>query len=269
MTDHKHAMPAFATTSDIADVAATESAGSAATVPRGDHVHRLAITATRGDIIRRGASDNERLGLGTSGYLLGSNGTDVVWVDPTTTVDSGIRGRSIWAVPVLHDPTSSGTTQALPANGGSIAIAMNLTARLDFDEVWIRNGDTGSLRTAEYRLYYDDGTANAVFVTGTDGTYSFTPSGSPSDRSSTNMSGSPVAISPGVYWLVIRNTHASNTFGVQYSNVGSTYWNTRNGSYDKTLGSALGSTLDFSTGWSGQARSYSVRMTGRLFNNSL
>lgn len=34
---------------------------------------------TRGDIIRRGASDAERLALGTSGYMLASDGTDAVW----------------------------------------------------------------------------------------------------------------------------------------------------------------------------------------------
>lgn len=69
----------FATTADIADVAATESAGAATTVPRGDHVHRLGITTTRGDIITRGASDNQRLALGTDGKLLASDGTDAVW----------------------------------------------------------------------------------------------------------------------------------------------------------------------------------------------
>lgn len=37
-------------------------------------------TTTRGDLIKRGASANERLGIGTSGYLLGSDGTDPAWV---------------------------------------------------------------------------------------------------------------------------------------------------------------------------------------------
>lgn len=40
-SDHKHGREAFATTSDIADIAATEAAGTAATVPHGDHVHAL------------------------------------------------------------------------------------------------------------------------------------------------------------------------------------------------------------------------------------
>ena len=36
-------------------------------------------TTTRGDIIRRGVSADERLALGSSGYQLSSNGTDAVW----------------------------------------------------------------------------------------------------------------------------------------------------------------------------------------------
>lgn len=39
----------------------------------------LRITTTRGDLIRRGSSVDERLALGTSGYLLSSDGTDAVW----------------------------------------------------------------------------------------------------------------------------------------------------------------------------------------------
>lgn len=37
------------------------------------------LLTTRGDIIRRGASAPERLGLGTAGQALKSNGTDAVW----------------------------------------------------------------------------------------------------------------------------------------------------------------------------------------------
>lgn len=40
-------------------------------------------TPARGDIIRQGASDPERLALGTSGKVLASDGTDVVWANPS------------------------------------------------------------------------------------------------------------------------------------------------------------------------------------------
>lgn len=40
-------------------------------------------TPARGDIIRQGATDPERLALGTSGKVLASDGTDVVWANPS------------------------------------------------------------------------------------------------------------------------------------------------------------------------------------------
>jgi len=87
----------YATTSELADVAATESAGASTTVPRGDHVHRLGITTTRGDLIRRGASDNERVALGTDGQVVASDGTDAVyeWLYASITVVLGGTGSVI------------------------------------------------------------------------------------------------------------------------------------------------------------------------------
>src|SRR5690606_4750613 len=38
------------------------------------------LFTTRGDLIARGASAPQRLALGTAGYVLGSDGTDAVWV---------------------------------------------------------------------------------------------------------------------------------------------------------------------------------------------
>lgn len=43
----------------------------------------LAPTTTRGDIIARGASGNQRVALGASGKVLTSDGTDVIWSDPS------------------------------------------------------------------------------------------------------------------------------------------------------------------------------------------
>ncbi len=43
----------------------------------------LAPTTTQGDIIVRGASDNERLAIGTKDYVLTSNGTTAVWAAAT------------------------------------------------------------------------------------------------------------------------------------------------------------------------------------------
>ena len=59
-----------------------------------------AILTTRGDVIRRGASDWERLALGTSGQYLSSNGTDVVWAAGTLTAGVIV----IWAGTIANIP---------------------------------------------------------------------------------------------------------------------------------------------------------------------
>lgn len=59
------------------DVAIADGGTGQSTATAG--FNALAPTTTRGDIITRGASNNQRLALGTSGYFLGSDGTDAVW----------------------------------------------------------------------------------------------------------------------------------------------------------------------------------------------
>lgn len=53
----------------------------------------LSPTTTRGDIIARGASSNQRVALGTSGYALLSNGTDPAWTGFLRT-DTGAGTRT-------------------------------------------------------------------------------------------------------------------------------------------------------------------------------
>ena len=50
----------------------------------------LAPTTTRGDIITRGAANNGRLAVGTSGQLLRSDGTDPAWASAATAVGTSI-----------------------------------------------------------------------------------------------------------------------------------------------------------------------------------
>jgi hypothetical protein len=45
----------------------------------------LDVLTTRGDLIRRGASAPERVALGSAGQLLGSDGTDALWLPGMTT----------------------------------------------------------------------------------------------------------------------------------------------------------------------------------------
>jgi len=59
-----------------------------------------ATLTTRGDVIRRGVADWERLAIGTSGQYLSSNGTDVVWAAGTLTAGCIV----IWAGTIANIP---------------------------------------------------------------------------------------------------------------------------------------------------------------------
>ena len=76
------------------------------TTHEGDSTLHTDILTTRGDVILQGASGRERLALGTSGQVLQSDGTDVVWGsnlqteivtgdDTTTSVPSGTYNKDI------------------------------------------------------------------------------------------------------------------------------------------------------------------------------
>lgn len=79
---------AEATAADYYTSAETDSAIDTA-------ISATTVTTTRGDLIRRGVSADERVALGTSGYLLGSDGTDAVWAGYTQT-GTGATTRT-WA----------------------------------------------------------------------------------------------------------------------------------------------------------------------------
>lgn len=76
---------AYATTAEIADVAATESAGTSATVARGDHQHALGIGTTKGDLIAWTASGPTRQAVGADGTALiasSASATGLTWAVP-------------------------------------------------------------------------------------------------------------------------------------------------------------------------------------------
>jgi len=74
----------WAGTSDLVDVGSTESAGTAVTVPRGDHGHALGVVTTKGDILTHNGTSAARQGAGVDGtFLIASSGsgTGLAWRD--------------------------------------------------------------------------------------------------------------------------------------------------------------------------------------------
>jgi hypothetical protein len=149
-------------------------------------------------------------------------------------------------------------------NGGCMLIPIELVAPMLLTKYTVRSTDTANLRTAEARLYYSDqnNSATADFVTGSDSTWSFTPTVA-SNRTGAAVSGSPLLLPPGFYWLAIRNTSTAQTFGI-----GTTANTMGEKSQETKTIAALGSTLDTVTGWSTGTAAPGVLLQGLMPDGS-
>ncbi len=170
---------------------------------------------------------------------------------------------------INNESTLSGTRTLAAVsggNGGAFAIPIWLVSPMKLDSYTVWCTDTANARAAEARLYVDrlNNSATANFLTGTDAAWSFTP-GAASSRLAT-VSGTPVIIPPGVYWFVIRNTSATQTF-----DLASTGSSTAGAIYTAAAAqaiAALGSTLDLVTSWSSTAGAIAVRLNGRVLGQT-
>jgi len=155
---------------------------------------------------------------------------------------AGVTNATDWSgAPVSLAAVSGG-------NGGAAIMPVVLTApmRLISYNLWCT--DTASARSAEARLYRDDGSTTLQFVTGSDASWSFTPSAAAA-RSAAVSAGSGVLLRPGVYWLVIRNKSTTHTFGIGgTANAASSIFPGHGSASLPALGSTLALTLATATG---------------------
>jgi hypothetical protein len=86
----------------------------------------LSPLTTRGDLVTRDATNNVRLALGTSGFVLSSNGTDAVWAAPATSgtvtsvqVAGGTTGLTFSGGPITSSGTITMSGTLAIANGGT------------------------------------------------------------------------------------------------------------------------------------------------------
>jgi hypothetical protein len=157
-------------------------------------------------------------------------------------------------------------TLSLPANGGSVMVLIEVKAPMILQSCLMENRDTSGARSWEWRLYVDDNTSVTLSeIPGANGSESFTPVAATTRTAA--ATGAPITLSPGIYFLVIRNTHATNTFAAGATAFSNTMGN--NWEKTKTLGSALGSTLDVDTGWTGSiSQSPGTLLAGRILGKS-
>lgn len=86
---------------------------------------------TRGDLLRYGASASERLALGTSGYVLTSDGTDAAWAEVANGPQPGVPSGSY---ALIVDQQTSGTEGGATVAGAWTTRVLN-TIRNDPDSI--------------------------------------------------------------------------------------------------------------------------------------
>lgn len=206
--------------------------------------------------------------------LLYYSSDDTRWVVVATTGRNRHEGTLPYAYHGNHPQAHSGSF-ALPAvsagNAGAIAIPFILSLPMWLSVYSLIGTDTATARSCEMRLYRDKGTSVLDFVTGSDATLSFTPTVAASRT--TTVSGAPVWLNPGVYWLVIRNTAAA-TFGLGYAQSAGS-WSSASSNLGRWAASAvipaLGSTIDISgASWAGigAATYVAAKLGGRVYGQS-
>jgi hypothetical protein len=153
------------------------------------------------------------------------------------------------------------TALDLAANGGSIAIPIQLEGKMALRQVSLWNTDTATARSWNWNLYYQprqDSISNVLFRVAVGSLSAFTPT--VASKRSLEALGAPALLGPGSYWLVIQNTHATSTFGLGSIASGPL---SLNRAQTKTLPVVVGATLDFTLAtWTKVTAIYAVILEG-------
>ena len=162
--------------------------------------------------------------------------------------------------------SSSATLAAVSGgNAGALAAPIHVPSHMLLQSLVIYQSATSLARSAEWRLYEDRNDASNTLneIANANGTFSFTPTAA-SNVTSTPAS-PPIYLAPGIYWLVIRNTHATQTFLVGTEGTPAIYPNLHQ---TKSIG-ALGSTLDLvAATWTKLNSAPGLYLRGRVFGQT-
>lgn len=163
----------------------------------------------------------------------------------------------------------SNNSGVMPANGGVIAIAIAVTGHMLLDGVTFRASDTTLARgPADFGIYEDRlNNGNSLdLVSGAVGTLAGWTATGAATRT-IPVTSPPIYLAPGIYWLVIKNQHATNGMGMNVATAGTMGMNTWQNN-TLTAGVALPSTLNFVTGWTKGATYPGAQLNGRSFGES-
>ncbi len=145
-----------------------------------------------------------------------------------------------------------GNQSTLAANGGCIALPMTVPAPMHCRGVRLWHADTTGAHSLEFRIYQegDDGVLRAV--PNASGSYGPVTNSAALARGIA-FTGGTLDIRPGAYIVVLRNTHATTTFGVGHAGATAVGHLGHEGMYQGGSGQpALGATIDI-TGYTPSA----------------
>lgn len=173
-----------------------------------------------------------------------------------------------FAMAMGADPTQtfSGST-TLAANGGAVAIPIFLTAPMMIKSVTIQNNDTATTRKWAWYLMSQSVNDNSISTPQSLATdvfcsapQEFTPAAA--SLRTIEASGFPVYAGTGLYWLIIQNQSASQTFALGNATGGTLLGYT---ALQNTLTNPLSSPIDFSVkDWTPLSTVPGVRINGLL-----
>jgi len=193
-------------------------------------------------------------------------GTSGTWVSVGGTV--GVVGWAPVAHPLGHEGSASytGATTNIAASGGSVAVPIWVPAAMQLQSISFYIGTNVS--TTELRLYkqtLNSGNVAQNVLDEVPGANSASAAVSGSATNTRTVTGAPVYLDPGLYWLVLRVT--GGTVLSLGSLAGGGF--SPNRAQTKTLGSALGATLDFvAATWTKVTTIWAVRLDGRVFGET-
>lgn len=187
--------------------------------------------------------------------------------NPAIAPNAAALGFRPYAAPFGVGPSYSGTINAaaLTAAGGARYVPVEILAPMYVQSVSVRNTDTGTQRSWNWHLYYQPSAGSATCTRVATGTAdeTFTPGGAASTRT-INASGAPVLIAAGLYYLVIQNRHATNTFGLGHTPAGTLAVNQGRNKAAPT--NPMTSSEDLSSGWGAITSCPLAFVYGRVLN---
>jgi hypothetical protein len=200
-----------------------------------------------------------------------STAKDLTYYDSQRVRDADMGGWAAYAVPpgFAFNATYTTVTTTLPANGGSLAVPIFVPGPMLVQSMsfYIGASTTPTCEMQLYEQYLNNGNAGENTLAYVSGLGITSASRSASALNTVNFNTPGTYIPGGSYWIVIRNTSASNTLGIGYLAAGTM---AQNNGQTKTLGSTIvGASLDFvAATWTKVTWMAGVRLNGRVFGGA-